>query len=119
MNNQNNDCIFCNIATGKIPSKKIYDDDNFFAILDIHPKAEGHTLIVPKKHYKTLLDMPASLGNELMDTIKKVSLDLIEKKQAEGVNVCSNIGASAGQAVHHAHVHVIPRKKGDGLKNLA
>ncbi|MEN9626766.1 MAG: Protein hit [archaeon] len=112
------DCIFCQIAHGKIPSKKVYDDENFFAILDIHPKAEGHTLIIPKKHYKTMLDMPSSLGGELMDAIKKVSFDIIDKKQGEGVNVCSNIGEPAGQVVHHAHVHVIPRKKDDGLKNL-
>jgi histidine triad (HIT) family protein len=116
---ETNNCVFCEIARGKIPSKKVYDDENFFAILDIHPKADGHTLIISKKHYKTLVDMPATLGNELLDAIKKVSLDIISLKKGEALSIVSNVGESAGQVVHHVHVHVIPRKKGDGLKSIA
>ena len=111
-----NDCIFCKIARGEIDSKKIYEEDNFFGILDIHPVAEGHTLIISKKHFKTILDMPSSLGCELIDAVKKVSLDLIKQKKAEGFNLIVNSGESAGQIVHHFHAHVIPRRKGDGLR---
>ena len=118
MNNESN-CIFCSIAEGKIHSEKIFDDENFFAILDIHPKAENHTLLIPKKHYKNILEMPASLGNELVDAIKRISLELIKNKKADGINVAINTGESAGQVIHHAHVHIIPRKKGDELKSIA
>ncbi len=110
------DCIFCKIAGGEIKSEFVYDDDNFFGILDNNPKAEGHTLIISKKHYKTILDLPNTLGNELQEAIKKVSLDLIKDGKAEGFNVLVNSNSVAGQLVEHFHVHIIPRKKGDGLR---
>ena len=112
---KDNDCIFCKIIAGKIPSDIIYYDDNFIGILDINPKTKGHILVIPKKHYKTLLDMPSSLGNELLGAVKKVALKLIEDEKAEGFNVLINNFEIAGQIVPHAHVHVIPRKKDDGL----
>ena len=108
-------CIFCKIAKGEIPSSKVYDDDNFFGILDLHPKAEGHTLIISKKHYKTLLDMPSSLGSELIDAVKEVGLNLIKEEKAEAFNFIINNGEAAGQVVHHLHGHIIPRKEGDGV----
>jgi len=110
------ECLFCKIVKGEIPSKKVYEDDNFIGILDVNPKSEGHTLIIPKKHFRNVLDMPVTLGNELLDAIKKVSLDLINQGKAEGFNVCINNEAVAGQEVFHAHFHVVPRKKGDGLR---
>jgi len=109
------DCIFCKIANKEIPTDLVYEDENFIAFLDIKPRAEGHTLIIPKKHYKTILDMPNTLGNELQEAIKKVSLDLIKKVKAEGFNVLTNVGEVSGQEVHHVHVHIIPRKEGDGI----
>ena len=82
---ENNDkCIFCKIIKGEINSKRVYEDDNFIGILDVNPKAEGHTLIIPKQHFKTILDIPSSLGIELLDAIKKVSLDLIGRGRGEG-----------------------------------
>lgn len=116
---EHKDCIFCKIAKGEIKSDIIYDDDNFFGILDINPKAEGHTLIISKKHYGNLLDMPASLGGELLDAIKQVGLELIEDGKAEAFNVIINNGEGAGQVVGHFHCHVIPRKKDDGLRSIA
>lgn len=113
------ECIFCKIAKGEIESKKVYEDDNFFAILDINPKAEGHTLIITKNHFKNILETPSSLAGEFLDAIKKVGLDLIKSKKAEGFNLIFNMGESAGQTVHHVHAHIIPRKTGDGLKGLA
>ncbi len=114
---ENNDCIFCKIVKGEKEATKTYEDENFIGILDQTPRAEGHTLIIPKKHFRNLLDLPASLGNELLEAIKKVSLKLIEDKKAEGVNIISNNESPAGQLVFHTHVHVIPRKKGDKLNS--
>jgi len=110
------DCIFCKIVNGEISTNKVYEDDNFIGILDANPKAEGHTLVIPKKHFKTLLDMPDSLGNELVEAVKKVSLKLIDDGKAEGFNVVVNNFSVAGQLVSHLHVHIVPRKKGDGFK---
>jgi len=117
-NKETGDCIFCKIINGEIECKRVYEDDNFIAFFDIKPKADGHTLIVPKKHFKTILDIPSSLGVELLDAIKKVSLDLISCGKGEGVNVVINVSRVAGQLVDHAHVHIIPRKKDDGLKMI-
>jgi histidine triad (HIT) family protein len=109
-------CIFCKILKGELESKPVYDDDNFIGILDINPISEGHTLIIPKKHYETILDMPSSLGSELLDAIKKVGLKLIEEGKAEGFNVVQSNNKVAQQEVPHLHFHIIPRKKDDGLK---
>ncbi len=119
MINLDENCIFCKIIEGEIPAKKVYEDENFIAILDIKPKTDGHTLIIPKMHCKTILDIPITLGNELLEAVKNVSLDLISTRKAEGVNVVVNVGEISGQLVHHAHVHIIPRKKGDGLRSMA
>ena len=112
------DCIFCKIVKGEVSCDKIYDSDNFIGFLDTHPKAEGHTLIVPKKHFKNMLDMPSTLCCEMMDAVKDISLRLIKENKGDGFNVIVNNGESAGQIVNHAHIHIIPRKKGDELKNL-
>jgi len=113
---KNEDCLFCKIVSGEVPSKEIYEDDNFIGILDINPLAEGHTLIIPKKHFRNLLDLPTTLGNELLEAIKKVSLKLIDDGYAEGVNVQSSNESAAQQEVFHTHVHIIPRKKDDNVK---
>lgn len=115
------DCIFCKIVKGEIPpgKGKVYEDDNFIGVLDLNPKAEGHTLLISKKHFRNLLDMPDTLGNELLEAIKKVSLKLIEEGKGDGVNVLSNNEAVSGQVIFHTHIHIIPRNKDDGLKSLA
>lgn len=112
-------CIFCKIVNGEIPAGlgKVYDSDNFLGFLDIKPLAEGHALVIPKKHFKTMLDMPSTLGSEFLDAVKEVSLDLIKQKKAEGVNLHVNSGEAAGQTVHHFHAHIVPRKKGDNLRD--
>jgi histidine triad (HIT) family protein len=112
------DCVFCKIVNGEISTKKTYEDDNFIGFLDAHPKADGHSLIVPKKHFKSILDMPSSLGEEMLDTVKEVALGLVKIGNAEGFNIVVNSGESAGQVVHHFHIHIIPRKNGDGLRML-
>lgn len=108
------ECIFCEIAEGEIPVDKIYENDNFFSFPDANPVTEGHSLIIPKKHFKTTLDIPNTLGGELLDCVKKTTLILLDKYKAEGFNFVSNNFPCAGQAVHHAHFHIIPRKNDDG-----
>ncbi len=110
------DCIFCKIIKGEIPAEKVYEDDNFIGILDINPESEGHTLIFPKKHFESFLDMPSSLGSEFVDAIKKVSLGLVREGKAKGFNIVFNVYKVAGQEVPHVHAHIIPRKSDDGCK---
>jgi histidine triad (HIT) family protein len=108
------DCIFCKIVAGEIPSERVYEDDNFIGILDINPHTKGHTLVIPKKHYTTLLDAPSSLLGEFLDAGKKVALNLINKEKAEGFNLIMSNFEVAQQEVPHVHLHVVPRRKGDG-----
>ena len=116
------DCIFCKIAKGNIPSNKIYENENFFSVADRNPIVDGHSLIISKKHFITILDLPSSLGTELLDCIKKTAIKLMKEKNASGFNVVNNNFESAGQVVKHIHFHIIPRKDGDkinqGKRNL-
>lgn len=105
------DCIFCKIASGEIPSDKIHENDNFFSIPDANQKVKGHSLIISKKHFETVLDLPATLGGELVDCIKKTALKVLDSENAEGFNVVQNNFKVAGQAVKHVHFHILPRKK--------
>lgn len=114
-----NDCIFCKISKGEIPSKKIYENTNFFSIRDIHPVTEGHALTISKEHFPTILDMPSNLGGDLIDCLKNTTTELIKEKQFPGFNILQNNFKTAGQLVDHLHFHIIPRREGDGLKNLA
>ncbi len=114
-----NECIFCKISRGKIPADKIYENNNFFSILDVNPKVEGHALIISKKHFKNILEIPASMGTELIDCIKNTSLKLINKYHAEGFNILNNNFEVAGQIVKHFHLHILPRKEKDGFELMA
>jgi histidine triad (HIT) family protein len=109
------DCIFCKISQGEIPKKKIYENENFFSILDVNQKIKGHALIISKKHFANILELPNSQGNELLNCIKNTSLKLMKEYNAEGFNVLNNNFEAAGQLVKHFHVHIFPRKKNDGL----
>ncbi len=109
------DCIFCKISQGNVDEKKIYEDDNFFSILDVNPEVKGHSLVISKNHFKNILEMPSSLGPELLDAIKKTSLILMKKYGAEGFNIINNNFEAAGQIVNHVHFHILPRKKGEKL----
>ncbi|SNS23011.1 histidine triad (HIT) family protein [Humidesulfovibrio mexicanus] len=109
------DCIFCKIIAGQIPSAKIYDQGGVYAFLDIAPVNKGHALVVPKKHYATLFDLPDDLGREMLAALKNVGRAVMTATGASGLNVGMNNYESAGQLVHHAHFHLIPRHDGDGL----
>lgn len=97
-------------------SEKVAESNNFFAVRDLNPVSEGHTLVIPKKHFVTLLDIPNKLGEEMLKFTKKVAGDLLDEKLGDGFNVIMNNLEVAGQLVMHAHIHVIPRKEGDGIR---
>ena len=109
------DCIFCKIAKKEIPSKIIYENDNFVAFPDINPKVKEHTLIVTKKHFVNTLDLPESLGSELLEIIKNVAGKFLKEKDIEGFNIVQNNFPAAGQIVMHTHFHFLPRRKDDGF----
>ena len=107
-------CVFCKIIKGEVPVEKIYENDSFISFPDANPIIEGHSLVIPKKHFKTFLDLLNTLGTELLDCIKKTTMKLMEKYKAEGFNIVSNNFPCAGQVVHHVHFHIVPRKEKDG-----
>lgn len=110
------DCIFCGISRGKINSERIFENENFFSIFDANPKIEGHCLIISKKHFENSLDLPATLGTEFLDCIKNTFLKITIGKNFSGFNILQNNFESAGQVVKHFHIHLLPRKKDDGLQ---
>ncbi len=110
-------CLFCDIAEGKIPCHKIYEDANFLAFLDIHPVNLGHTLIIPKTHAENLFKLPAETLTSVGPIVQKVSQAVKDGTGADGLNLGMNNGAEAGQIIEHAHLHLIPRFAGDGLKH--
>lgn len=109
-------CVFCKIINGEIPSYKIYEDDNAIAILDISQATLGHTLILPKKHYENILEIPTETLASLASTVKNVTNILQTKLNPEGFNILNNCGLAAGQTVMHFHIHIIPRYNGDDLE---
>ncbi len=109
------DCIFCRIIRGEIPSSKVYEDANVFAFLDIGPLAWGHTLVVPKKHVEAVTEMSPAESSALYAAVPRLAAAVMKATSAEGLNVLQNTGAAAGQAVAHLHIHLIPRRAGDGL----
>ena len=111
-----NDCIFCTISKKEIPSERIYENQNFFSIPDISPKVEGHSLVISKKHFENILELPDNLGEELLDCIKNTAFKLTEKYKSQGFNIINNNSEVAGQIVKHFHFHLLPRKKGDDFK---
>lgn len=110
------DCIFCKIIRGEIPSAKLYEDENALAILDINPIAVGHALIISKEHYPAFLETPPETMAKLMKTSYKIIDAVVKGTGAEGYNLLVNNNRCAGQVIPHLHIHVIPRKKGDGLR---
>ncbi len=106
-------CIFCSIVEGNIPSKKVYEDDEVLAILDISQTTEGHTLVMPKKHYDNFLSMPKAEFSNLMAVTQSLAQKIMDNMNAAGCNILINTNAVAGQSVMHAHVHIIPRYDGN------
>lgn len=103
------DCIFCKIIEGAIPSKLIYEDDDFKAILDVAPATKGHVLIIPKEHSATLLDLSDDKASKIMVLAKKIVAALMKVHGFTNYNIIQNNGRVAGQTVDHFHLHIIPR----------
>ncbi len=112
------DCLFCKIVAGEIPAKKVYEDANSFAFLDINPRNPGHTLVIPKKHYETLFDMPENEAAELFKIVKKMADVCKSGVKADGISIGQSNGRAAGQIVQHLHFHVIPRFNTEGPVGL-
>ncbi len=107
-----NDCIFCKIANGEIPSATVYEDEEFRVILDLGPASKGHALILPKSHFKDICEADAATAGKLFPLAGKIGAAMKKGLGASGFNVVQNNGTSAGQTVFHLHVHVIPRYDG-------
>ena len=105
------DCIFCKIVNKEIPVNIIEESDNFIVIPDKNPKVKNHMLVISKKHFVNLLELPSVLGDELLSLIKKITL-----KFKSDFNVVINNGKEAGQIIFHFHLHLLPRKKDDGFR---
>jgi histidine triad (HIT) family protein len=106
--------IFEKIIAGEIPCTKIYEDQNIFAFLDINPSNYGHTLVVPKKPYKNIYELPDEISGELFKKVKQIATAIKKSLKTDGVNIIMNNESVAGQIVFHAHIHIIPRYKNDG-----
>ena len=108
------DCIFCRIANGEIPSRTLFEDDQFRVILDLGPAARGHALILPKEHYDDLFEIPEDTAADAMRLAKRMAEKIAGALSADGFNLVQNNGEAAGQTVRHFHMHLIPRYRGDG-----
>ncbi|MBS6643592.1 MAG: HIT family protein [Clostridiaceae bacterium] len=105
-------CIFCKIAGGDIPSSTIYEDEDFRVILDLGPASKGHALILPKNHYKDVCELDADLAAKVLPLAGKIGAAMKEKLGCAGFNLVQNNGSEAGQTVYHFHMHIIPRYEG-------
>ncbi|MEK6891656.1 MAG: HIT family protein [Nanoarchaeota archaeon] len=110
------DCIFCKIIEGKIPSAKVYEDGKVICFLDIMPANKGHCLIIPKNHSKDLSDMEDEDAEAAIKASRKVAKALSLSLGCQGFNLVMSNGLEAGQVVFHSHMHIVPRFKDDGLK---
>lgn len=110
-------CIFCKIVKGEIPSFKIYEDEYTYAFLDIADDYEGHTLIIPKEHYESVLDIPSNLLEKVITTTQKVAKHYVDNCGFTGVNILNASGKDAEQSVFHLHFHILPRRENDGRKS--
>ena len=104
-------CIFCKIANGEIPSATLYEDEEFRVILDLGPASKGHSLILPKKHAANIYELPDETAGKAMILAKKMAGKLRDALNCDGFNVVQNNGEIAGQTVFHFHMHLIPRYK--------
>ena len=104
-------CIFCKIAAGEIPSRKIYEDKDLIAIMDLNPTSKGHSLIIPKEHCTNIYDIDEDIAAKVMKTAKKLATKMTVALNCDGFNLLQNNGETAGQTMFHFHMHLIPRYK--------
>ena len=106
-------CIFCKIAKGEIPSATLYEDGDFRVILDLGPASKGHALILPKAHAADIYELPEETAGKAMMLAKRMAEKMKDALNCDGFNIVQNNGEIAGQTVFHFHMHLIPRYKGD------
>jgi histidine triad (HIT) family protein len=112
MDEQN--CLFCRIIRGEVPALKVHEDEHVIAFLDVHPLAPGHTMVVPKRHFATLAQLPLEEATPLMLAVQSVARRVVEAMEAPGVTIGINQGEVSGQTIPHLHIHILPRFEGDG-----
>jgi diadenosine tetraphosphate (Ap4A) HIT family hydrolase len=103
------DCIFCRIGRNEEPASFVYEDESVVAFLDARPVSEGHTLVVPRRHYENILVVPEEELADLFKIVKRVALAVSKCEKADGISIIQNNGSAAHQIIFHFHVHVIPR----------
>jgi histidine triad (HIT) family protein len=108
-------CIFCKIISGEIPSAVIYEDEDFKVIMDISPAAKGHAVILSKKHFANLFEVDDQIASKALLVARMVAAAMKEELGCEGLNLLQNNGEAAGQTVFHFHIHLIPRYRGDSI----
>lgn len=102
-------CVFCDIIDGKIPSKKVYEDEDVLAILDISQVTYGHTIVMPKKHVRNILEADEETVEKCMKVVHRLAKQIVHNTGAAGCNILNNCNEIAGQSVDHLHFHIIPR----------
>ncbi len=112
---KDDNCIFCKLANGDIPTATLYEDDDFRVILDANPAAKGHALIIPKEHYKNLYELDDEIAGKVMVLAKKIITKMTGILGCDGYNLIQNNGRCAGQTVFHYHLHLIPRCENDNV----
>ena len=108
------ECLFCAIVAGKIPAIKVFEDQNHLAFLDINPRNPGHTIVIPKRHYEAVLDMPEAEAGKLFEIVKRLSVNVRNGTKADGISIIQNNYRTAGQAIPHIYFHIIPRFNTEG-----
>ena len=111
---RDDNCIFCKIANGEIPSATLFEDEDFRVILDLGPATKGHALILPKNHFANLFEIPEEVEAKAFVLAKKIATKMKKVFACDGVNIVQNNGIAAGQTVFHFHIHLIPRYEQDG-----
>lgn len=115
---KNDNCIFCKLANGDIPTRTVYEDNDFRVILDTAPATKGHALILPKSHADNLYELEDAIASKTLVLAKKLATMMTEKLKCDGFNLMQNNGECAGQTVSHFHMHLIPRYSNDNQKIL-
>ncbi len=115
---KDNNCIFCKLANGDIPTNTLYEDDMFRVIFDASPATKGHALILPKEHYADIYSLSDETASKVFVLAKKMAAVMTETFGADGFNIIQNNAECAGQSVFHFHMHLIPRYKGDNAIKL-
>lgn len=109
------DCVFCRIIAGKLPCHKVYEDEKFISFMDINPVSEGHVLVLPKKHFATLLDVDPETAAAYLPVVRKVAERVCSALGVKDFNVLNANGKLAQQSENHVHYHIVPRRPNDGL----